>query len=339
MRPLQSTPVEGTGDGTSAANGAGTGATWVSRTGGTNAGDLWLSPGGDFGTNILSTAPGFAGTNVGWTVSFPSTPDLVSAAQAAASAGQPWDLMLYSPATEAGANGVFSRLCSDDHATLTNRPLLTLSFAGNFAPEVDCGAAPGATNGIAAPFSGSASNAASVEWSLVSGPGVVEFGDPAQLETWVTFSTPGAYVVRLTASNAFAQTLDEMTVTVAPNPNAIRYQAAITFTNYERGEVLTNFPALVVLGTNISGFNYGTFISPTGADLRFTTADGQTSLNYEIEQWNPAGSSFVWVQVPRFTNNVSILARWGDALDAGGIPGRHQRLDLERRVPGRLAFG
>ena len=35
------------------------------------------------------------------------------------------------------------------------------------------------------------------------------------------------------------------------------------------------------------------------------------NLNYEIEQWNPAGNSYVWVQVPRFTNNCSVLAQWG----------------------------
>jgi beta-glucanase (GH16 family) len=321
LHPLVGAPVEGTGDGSTSTSGNGTGAMWLTRTGGTNTGDLWTNAGGDFATNILSTAPVFAPTNLSYPVSFDSTPDLAAAAQSALISGQPWNLMLLSPATEAGANNVFTRLCSDDHATLTNRPLLTLSFDGHFAPGVACGPSPQATNGIAAPISGSVSNASGSAWSLASGPGSTAFGDPTQLATTVTFSTPGAYVVRLTASNAFAQTVDEMTVTVAPNPNAIRYQAAITFTNYDRGEVLTNFPALVVLGTNIPGFNHGTFLSPVGADLRFTMAEGATPLNYEIEQWNPAGNSFVWVQVPRFTNNVSILARWGDALDAGVFSG------------------
>ncbi len=43
----------------------------------------------------------------------------------------------------------------------------------------------------------------------------------------------------------------------------------------------------------------------------FKSGDGATSLNYEIEQWNPAGNSYVWVQVPCFTNNGSVLAQWG----------------------------
>ncbi len=69
---------------------------------------------------------------------------------------------------------------------------------------------------------------------------------------------------------------------------------------------------LVVLGTNVPGFNYGQFQTPDGSDLRFLAADGGTELNYEIETWNTNGSSFVWVQLPLFTNQCSILARWGD---------------------------
>jgi hypothetical protein len=96
-----------------------------------------------------------------------------------------------------------------------------------------------------------------------------------------------------------------------PPPGPERYQLRIDFTNYHRGEVLTNFPVLVVLNTNIPGFNYDSFLSPAGADLRFR-APGGGALNHEIERWNPAGDSFIWVQVPRFTNDCAVIARWGD---------------------------
>gem|GEM_PF-761398 len=92
---------------------------------------------------------------------------------------------------------------------------------------------------------------------------------------------------------------------------AKRFQTRITFTNYTRSEVLTNFPVLVVLGTNVPGFSYANFSSPTAGDLRFKSGDGATDLNFEIERWNPYGQSYVWVQVPRFTNNCSVLAQWG----------------------------
>jgi hypothetical protein len=54
---------------------------------------------------------------------------------------------------------------------------------------------------------------------------------------------------------------------------------------------LTDFPVLVVL--NSSRIRYST----TGADLRFTDTSANP-LAYEIETWNPAGTSYVWVKIP-----------------------------------------
>jgi autotransporter-associated beta strand protein len=93
--------------------------------------------------------------------------------------------------------------------------------------------------------------------------------------------------------------------------NGVQFQATLTFTNYNRAEVLTNFPVLIVLNKSISGFDYQQF-SAGSADLRFKSGDGATNLNYEMDTWNPRGDSMVWVQVPRFTNNCSIIASWGN---------------------------
>jgi len=86
----------------------------------------------------------------------------------------------------------------------------------------------------------------------------------------------------------------------------------ISFTNYNRSEPLTNFPALVILNTNLSGFAYTQFESPTGGDLRFFDATATTSLNYEVECWATNTNSYVWVQVPIFTNDCYIWAYWGN---------------------------
>ena len=94
-------------------------------------------------------------------------------------------------------------------------------------------------------------------------------------------------------------------------PNGVQFQTTITFTNYNRAEVLTNFPVLVVLNNSLPGFDYQQF-SAAGADLRFKSGDGATNLNYEMDTWNPRGDSMVWVQVPRFTNGCSIIASWGN---------------------------
>jgi hypothetical protein len=90
------------------------------------------------------------------------------------------------------------------------------------------------------------------------------------------------------------------------------YRMKLAFTGYNRAETLTNFPALVALGTNVPGFSYSQFVSTNGYDLRFSSSDNSQELNYEVEQWNPNGSSYIWVQVPQFSNSCYIWASWSN---------------------------
>ena len=91
-------------------------------------------------------------------------------------------------------------------------------------------------------------------------------------------------------------------------------QVAVAFPAYTRAEALTGFPALVVLGPGIPGFDYGTFAQTNGGDLTFWTSDGATALPCDIERWDTNGDSQVWVRLPALTNGASVLARWGDPL-------------------------
>jgi trimeric autotransporter adhesin len=76
---------------------------------------------------------------------------------------------------------------------------------------------------------------------------------------------------------------------------------------------LTNFPALVMLGTNIANFSYSQFVLTNGYDLRFSDSAETTNLSYEIERWDVNGQSYVWVQVPLIQNNTDyIWAYWGN---------------------------
>lgn len=122
------------------------------------------------------------------------------------------------------------------------------------------------------------------------------------------------YWYRMRAYASFASFSPYTPVVAATTPSApvVGWWTLITFTNYPRTETLTNFPALVVLGTNVTNFSYDAFLAPLGGDLRFLSADRKTDLNYENERWNEAGDSPVWVQIPRFTNGVSIWCGWGD---------------------------
>lgn len=87
----------------------------------------------------------------------------------------------------------------------------------------------------------------------------------------------------------------------------------IRFAGYNRPQApLTNFPALVILSTNIPNFHYSTFRSAQGADLRFVSSDGTLTLKHEIEKWDPNGSSLVWVKVPELADtNTFVWALWG----------------------------
>jgi len=100
-----------------------------------------------------------------------------------------------------------------------------------------------------------------------------------------------------------------------PDQKPTPCQMQITFGGYtNRSEVLTNFPVLVVFSNNINNYVY--FASTNGYDLRFGTNSTPTtnSLNYEIESWNLAGASYVWVQVPTIPGDGSgaIWANWGN---------------------------
>lgn len=102
---------------------------------------------------------------------------------------------------------------------------------------------------------------------------------------------------------------------VPPSLNPVSYgsKVKITFSGYNRSEALQDFPVLVRLGTNVSGFSYSQFASGTGGDLRFTDGSASNEIPYEIDEWNPSGTSTIWVQVPNLSSNSVIWAYWGNA--------------------------
>jgi hypothetical protein len=70
----------------------------------------------------------------------------------------------------------------------------------------------------------------------------------------------------------------------------------LTFLNGGQPENLMSFPVLVRLDN--SRLSYAD-TQNAGQDIRFVDSDDTTPLAYEIESWDEAGSSFVWVKVPQ----------------------------------------
>jgi hypothetical protein len=64
-------------------------------------------------------------------------------------------------------------------------------------------------------------------WIKVSGPGSVSFGNPAVIDTTASFSTAGAYVLRLISTDGTLSSSDDVAVTVNPVPSG---QAVVSFT-------------------------------------------------------------------------------------------------------------
>ena len=52
------------------------------------------------------------------------------------------------------------------------------------------------------------------KWTKVTGPGPVTFGDPEAVNTTASFTEPGSYVLRLTASDGQFTVSNDVTVTV-----------------------------------------------------------------------------------------------------------------------------
>jgi len=119
---------------------------------------------------------------------------------------------------------------------------------GNQAPAVNAGPDQTITLPSSANLDGTVNDeglpdppaAVTTTWSKVSGPGTVSFANPNAVDTTASFSTPGTYVVRLTASDSLLSSSADATVTVSPPPN----QAPVVSAGPDRAVTLPNSATL-----------------------------------------------------------------------------------------------
>ena len=86
------------------------------------------------------------------------------------------------------------------------------------------------------------------------------------------------------------------------------YGAKFTVSGYAAGKpALSGFPVLVrIQEGSPSGFSYDDLHSKaTGADIAFVDMDGN-GLPFEIDTWNPSGTSLVWVKLPTMQNGTEL---------------------------------
>jgi hypothetical protein len=97
----------------------------------------------------------------------------------------------------------------------------------NLPPVVDAGSDQTVTLPAAANLDGTVTDdgypnppgTVATNWVGISGPGYVIVSDPSAVDTTVSFSAPGTYVVRLTANDSLLSASDTVTITVLPPSN------------------------------------------------------------------------------------------------------------------------
>ena len=86
-------------------------------------------------------------------------------------------------------------------------------------------------------------------------------------------------------------------------------------------ETLSGFPVLVRLSSAISGFDYAD-IAANHADIAFGSDDGSviTPYPFEVAEWDPNGTSLVWVRVPSLSAATSFNFYYGNGASVANTP-------------------
>ncbi len=338
---------EGSGDGSNASNGAGTGADWITRTG--NALDPWTTAGGlspiDCDPSNLSIIPGFNPTTTatGTKVTFPSNEALIDLVSDAAGNASPAAFLIRAAGDTTGSS-TFVRFASDNHASLTQRPQLSIHYKLHEAPSVSAGPAPSAVVGVASNLTGTLGNSLTSRWSLVNGPGSADFANDSQPMTSVTFNQAGSYLLRLSASNAYGET--STTVNVIVQDMAYLTWAQNEFSPAELNNPSISGPSAIAAGyglTNLMKYALGlppkvpsitnTMITRPPGLLRFTYQRpfNRPDVTYSVEysstlapgSWTTSGISLQRIA-------TGTVETWQAEKPASGSPSGYLRLKVSR---------
>ena len=233
-------------------------------------------------------------------------------------------------------------LSSSDDVTI----LVSREVQPNAAPAVDAGSDVTMTSPAVASLDatvsddGLPSNGSLVTaWSLVSGPGTVTFGDSAGVDTTATFSQPGTYVLRLTATDGALAASDDVTITFAAanlaplaeagGDQSVTWPASAVLTGVVSDDGNPTSPgALMLQWTQVAGPGTATFADasqpvtsvtfdrPGLYVLRLTASDGALSASDDVTiTLNPAGPT----QSPFGVIPISVPGRVeAESYDDGG---------------------
>ena len=139
------------------------------------------------------------------------------------------------------------------------------------------------------------------EWTQVSGPGTVTFGDASAVDTTASFSAEGTYVLRLTADDGELSAYDEVTIAVEPSspPAEIIVDNADPEFSTEGNWGTASWTGWMWYGIDLA---YDRARS-VGAVATFTP-DIPASGQYEVFVWQPSCSRFCATNAPFTVNHA-----------------------------------
>jgi hypothetical protein len=199
---------------------------------------------------------------------------------------------------------------SDGSLTASNEVTITV-HPENHPPTVSAGPdqtislpAGAQLNGSAADDGWPFGSSLSVTWTAVSGPGQVTFASSNVTVTSATFSVPGTYVLRLTASDSELETTDDLVVIVTPPnqapsvnagnaqtitlPAAAQLNGTVTDDDLPLGSsvsaswAMLSGPGQVTFGDTGQPVTTAQFSAPGGYVLRLTATDGALSNSADV---------------------------------------------------------
>ena len=119
------------------------------------------------------------------------------------------------------------------------------------------------------------------------------------------------------------------TAQALPGPTGFDKGAMFTVAGYAADKPsLTGFPVLVRIAANSpSGFSYDDLHSKsTGDDIAFVGMDGG-GLPFEIDTWDPDGTSLIWVRLPTMANGTQFVMCWGSETSGKTVCGTNPWID------------
>lgn len=134
------------------------------------------------------------------------------------------------------------------------------------------------------------------------------------------FTDNDVFVSIAVATGDYVVSQSSATLKIENSRNAVitRYANSLPITVAEgefSGGPLVDFPLLVRLTPSEGGFSYDDFQRDDYEDIAFIDETGKV-LSYEVQKFDPNGTSFFWVKVPSFSASSVIYACYG-GLESG----------------------